>query len=98
MPATALLRRGAVLGLLGDLSDLERDGLLRLVRVLGTRVDLELAQHLPAQGVLRQHSPYRLGDGLGRIGGHQVAVGDGPQSAWVTGMPVRALVSELVAG
>src|SRR5690242_15418111 len=46
-------------GLLGDLGDLERLGLLRLVRVLGAGVDLELAHELPAQAVLRQHAPHR---------------------------------------
>src|ERR1017187_6735800 len=52
-----LLRASAArIGLLGDLDDLERHRLLCLVRMLRPGVHLELAQHLPAQRVLREHS------------------------------------------
>src|SRR6266567_2880742 len=93
-----LLRRGAARpGLLRDLPDLERGRLLRLVRMVGPRINLELAQHLPAQRVLREHAPDRLLDGPFRVPGQQVAVGNRAQPARVAGVPVRALVGELVA-
>src|SRR6266568_3097492 len=93
-----LLRGLARARLLGNLRDLEGDRLLRLMRVLGSRVDLELAQHLPAESVLGEHALYRLGDGTLGTGRHQVGVRDGPQAARVSGVPVRALVGQLVAG
>src|ERR1700733_12390489 len=75
-----------------DLRDLEWDRLLRLVRVLRAGVDLELAQHLPAQRVLREHAPDGLLDRtLGALG-HQLAVGHGPQATRVAGVPVGLLV------
>src|SRR5215472_9429903 len=85
------------LGPLGDLRDLEGNGLLGLMRVLWTGVDLQLAQHLPAQGVLRQHAAHGLGDRPLRVGCHEVTVGDRPQATRIARMPVSALVSELVA-
>src|SRR5580658_6382224 len=66
------------------------------MRVLWPRVDLELAQHLPAQGGLREHATYGLGHGPFRAGRHQVTVSDRPQAAWVARVPVRTLVNELV--
>src|SRR5215472_7826859 len=85
------------LGPLGDLGDLERNRLLGLMGVVRTGVDLELAQHLPAQGVLWQHAAHGLGDRSLRVPCHEVAVGDRPQAARIARVPVRALVGELVA-
>src|SRR5690606_30469461 len=90
-PLTLLARR-----LLGDLGDLVGHRLLRLVRVLGTGVDLQLLRHLPAEGVLRKHAPDRLlHHSVGALL-HELFVGDRAETAWVTGVTVRPLLGELV--
>src|SRR5580693_9282509 len=71
--------------LLGNLPDLVRLRLLRLVRVVGTGVDLELAERLAAERVLRQHPLDGLLDGSLRVLGHQVRVADRAQAARVAG-------------
>src|SRR6478735_1553164 len=53
--------------LLGDLLDLEGDGLLGLVRVVRPGVDLQLLQHLTAELVLGEHAPDGLLDGLAGV-------------------------------
>src|SRR5215469_6891226 len=83
-------------GLLLDLRDLERHRLLGLVRVLWARVHLELAQHLPAEGVLGEHALDRLLHGtLGALG-HQFGVRNRVQATRVATVPVGHLVPQLV--
>src|SRR5512144_2635484 len=53
--------------LLGDLRDLERLGLLGLVRVLRAGVHLQLLEHLAAETVLREHPPHGLLDRAARV-------------------------------
>src|SRR4051812_20839085 len=72
--------------LLGDLGDLERLGLLGLVRVLRSGVHLELAQHLTAEPVLREHPPHGLLDGPPRVLLQQFTEGRGGQTARVAGV------------
>src|SRR6516165_5869738 len=74
--------------LLGNLPDLVRLRLLRLMRVCRARVDLELAQRLTAKRVLGEHPLDRLLDGPRRVLGHQLLVADRAQAARVTGVPV----------
>src|SRR3954470_16390346 len=88
--ATVLLRFFSVLGgvwpeLLRDLGDLERHRLLGSVRVLVARVDLQLADHLTAQGVLGDHALDGLLDGLLGVLRQQLVVTDGAQTTRVTG-------------
>src|SRR4051812_50164153 len=81
-------------GLLGDLLDLERSGLLGLVRVVGPRVDLQLLQDLPAQLVLREHAPHGLLDRLAGVLLEHLADRRGGQAARVAGVaggPPRGL-------
>src|ERR1700677_59924 len=84
--------------LLCDLRDLVRLRLLRLMRVIRTRVHLELGQGLAAERVLRQHAADGLLDRALRVLGHQLAIGNRVQAARVTGVTVRLLLLELVAG
>src|SRR4051812_26960967 len=84
--------------LLGDLGDLERLGLLGLVRVLRSGVHLELAQHLTAEPVLREHPPPDLLDGPPWVLLQQLAEGRGRQTARVAGVPVGHLLGRLVPG
>src|SRR3954452_18275328 len=84
--------------LLGDLLDLERRGLLGLVRVLGAGVHLELAEDLAAEAVLGEHPPHRLLDGPARVLLEQLAVGGRRQTARVARVPVGQLLGRLVAG
>src|SRR5215472_6046133 len=94
---------GRSLALAGDcrllvyLSDLERCRPLRLMGVLGTRVHLELAQHLPAERVLRQHAPDGLLDGLLRAPRHELGVRHRAEPAGIAAVPVGHLVAQLVA-
>src|SRR4051812_48684899 len=83
--------------LLGDLRDLERLGLLGVVRVLGAGVDLELRDQLITQTVLGKHAADRLLDRLAGILVEQVTVGDGLESARVAAVAVGQLVGALVA-
>src|SRR5690242_1182595 len=71
--------------LLRDLGDLERHRLLGSVRVLVARVDLQLREHLTAQGVLGNHALDGLLDSLLRVVTEQVVVADGTQTARVPG-------------
>src|SRR5947209_5746526 len=81
--------------LLGNLPDLVRLRLLRLVRVRRTGIDLELAQRLAAERVLGEHPLNRLLDGPRRVLGHHVLVTDRSEAARVTGVPVGLLVLKL---
>src|SRR6516225_9437968 len=62
------------------LRQLERLRLLGGVRVVGAGVDLELAQHLAAEGVLGQHAAHRTAHQLGRLLGQQLLVGGRAQA------------------
>src|SRR3984957_16156494 len=84
--------------LLRDLPDLVRLRLLRLVRVRRTRIDLQLAQRLTAEGVLGEHPLDRLLDSSRGGVGHYVRVADRAKAARVAGVPVGALVLQLGAG
>src|SRR5579872_3307820 len=44
------------------LGDLEPLGLLSLVRMVRAAINLQLLEHLPAEFILRQHSPHRFLD------------------------------------
>src|SRR4051794_9617270 len=84
--------------LLGDLLDLVRSGLLGLVRVVGTRVDLQLLEDLAAELVLRQHSPHGLLDGLAGVLLEDLTDRSGRQTTRVAGVAVGPLCDLLVAG
>src|SRR5919204_6623587 len=98
--ATILLRFSSGLrgwpDLLRDLGDLERHRLLGSVRVLVARVDLQLREHLTAQGVLREHALDGLLDGLLGVLVQQLVVADGPQTTRVAGVAVSPLLGSLV--
>src|SRR5579875_1680318 len=64
--------------------------------MIGSRVDLELTQGLPAQRVLRQHAPDGLLDHALGVGVHQFAIADRAQATGVPRMPVGALALQLV--
>src|SRR5512135_772333 len=96
LSTTLLLTPVWSLALLRDLADLVGLRLLRLVRVLRPGVDLELAQHLPAERGVRQHALDRLLDHPLRSGVEQVPVGHRPQPAGVAGVPVGELLLPLV--
>src|SRR5664280_1852631 len=66
--------------LLRDLRDLKWHGLLRLVRVHVSGVDLQLAQLLASQGALGEHATNGLLDSLRGLLGQQVLVGGRPQA------------------
>src|SRR6478736_1244312 len=85
-------------GLLRNLGDLEGDGLLGRVRVLGTAVDLELGELLAGQRVLREHAADGLLDGLLGALGEQLGVGGRPQTTREAGVAVGLLLLELGAG
>src|SRR5262249_4484117 len=78
--------------------DLGRPRLLRGVRVLGPGVDLELADELTAQAVVREHALDGQLDGLLRALGQQLLVAGGAQATRVAGVPVGHLGLPLVAG
>src|ERR1700733_6454349 len=81
--------------LLGNLPDLVRLRLLRLMRVRRARVDLELAERLTAEGVLGKHPLDRLLNGPRRVLSQQLLVADRAQAARVAGVPVGLLVLQL---
>src|ERR1700731_2182371 len=83
--------------LLRNLADLVRLRLLRLVRVIRTRVHLELGQRLAAKGVLGQHPLDRLLDHALRVLFHQVTVAHRAKPARITRVPVGTLVLKLGA-
>src|SRR6476469_1963515 len=85
-------------GLLRNLGDLEGDGLLGRVRVLGTAVDLELGELLAGQRVLREHAADGLLDGLLGALGEQLGVGGRPQATREARVAVGLLLLELGAG
>ena len=72
--------------------------LLRGVGVLGAGVDLELAQHLAAEGVLRQHAAHGAAHQLGRLVLEQLGVARRAQAAGVPAVPVGLLVLGLARG
>jgi hypothetical protein len=88
---------GSLLTVTG-LGQFERLGLLGRVRVIGTGVDLQLAEHLAAQGVLGEHAAHRAPDELGGLLGQQLRVGGGAQAAGVAAVAVGELVGGLVRG
>src|SRR6188768_2064318 len=84
--------------LLRDLRDVERARLLRGVRVLGARVDLELGQLSVAQLGAGQHALDGVfDDALGTLG-EQVADRLGLEATRVAGVAVDHLVRGLLAG
>src|SRR6188768_359458 len=85
-------------GLLGDLGDLEGDGLLGLVRMRGTRVDLELLDDLSTQLVLGEHAPDGLLDDLASVLVEQLPDRGGGEAPRVARVAVGELVGQLVAG
>src|SRR5689334_19212166 len=74
----------------------ERLRLLRRVRVIGSGINLELGQHLPAEDVLREHPLDRLLDRKLGLPGEDVTVALLAESARNAGVPVEEFVVELV--
>src|SRR5262245_37753776 len=70
---------------------LERARALRGVGMVGAGVHLQLAQHLAAEGALRQHPPDRAADGVLRLAGEQLGVRLLLQAARVAGEAVDLL-------
>jgi hypothetical protein len=113
VPALSQTRAMAVLrlpvayvrGLGGHVHSLSRalrvDGeglrLLRRVRVVRRRVDLELREHLAAEDVLGEHPLHGLLDRELRLAREQVAVALGPEAARDARVAVVELLVELVA-
>src|SRR3989441_10228740 len=64
----------------------ERHRLLRLVRMVGTRVDLQLGRQASAEAVLRQHAGHRAAHPAGRIPGEPPAPARPPPPARVGGV------------
>src|SRR5215469_2297972 len=80
------------------LLDLEWLRLLRLVRVLATGKHMELLEHAPAEGILRQHALDReLDRPLGMLG-EELLERDRLDAADVAGVVVVDLVGELAPG
>ena len=77
---------------------LELNGLLGLLIVLGASVNKELLGHLVAEGALGQHSANRLAERELALVGHQLAIGDLLESACVAGVIVVDLLIQLLAG
>src|ERR1700722_19060148 len=104
MRATAVLRRPVAqmmffFSAMGFSLLLHYLRLLRLMRMLGARVYLQLVEHPPAKTVLRQHPAY--GDfyqALGFLGFEDLARGRGADAARIGGMPVVNLFLEFLAG
>src|SRR5690348_10561800 len=80
------------------LLNLERLGLLRLVRVLTAGEHVQLLEHAPAERVLRQHALDRELDGALRVLGEQFLERDRLDAADVPGVVVVDLVGELAPG
>src|SRR5580692_8538408 len=76
----------------------ERLGLLGGVGMVGPGVDLQLGEHLAAEGVLGQHAAHGAADQLGRLLVEQLRVAGGAQSAGVTAVAVGHLRVGLARG
>src|SRR6266511_1588329 len=81
-----------------ELAGCERLRLLRLVAVIGAGVHAELARHLPAEPVVREHALDRLLDREGGLAGEQPGVDGLGQAARVAGVVVGDLLVLLAAG
>src|SRR5438093_11764904 len=69
---------------------------LRLVRVLGARVDAKLSEHRSAERILGKHSTHGvLDNALGMAGQHRLEA-HCPQRAKIAGMPIVHLLTRLV--
>src|SRR5207237_8556880 len=79
-------------GILRGLDDIERLRLLRLVRMVRSGVDLELAGQLTAQLALRQHAAHRLFDQLGGTALAHLAGGRRLQATRIAGVAVIHLL------
>src|ERR1700679_3533585 len=77
---------------------LHRGGLLRVVRVVGTLVDLELGGHLAAELALGQHALDGFLEDLLRTANEQLAVLFLAQAAGETGVAAIELLASLHAG
>src|SRR5207245_7971397 len=78
---------GARSGLIGCSPALrQRHRLLRLVRMVGARVDLELGRQAPAEAVLRQHAGHRVAHQADRMPGEHLARTRPPHPAWIGGV------------
>src|SRR5437667_11051238 len=75
----------------------ERHRLLRLVRMVGTRVDLQLGRQASAEAVLRQHSGHRFAHEADRMPGEHLARARPPQPARIGGGADVLLPPELLA-
>src|SRR5215469_1041141 len=82
----------------GFLVNLERLGLLRLVRMLATGEHVQLAKHAPAEGILGQHALHgKLDRPLGMLV-EQLLERDRLDTADVAGVVIIDLVGELAPG
>ncbi len=74
-------------------------GLLRLMRMLGTGIDPQVAELLTAKRTARDHAAHGvLEDALGMTPLEQLALGAVLDAAGMAGVPVEAALIELVAG
>src|SRR5271170_1782364 len=80
------------------LLNVERLGLLRTVRVRAARKHVQLPEHAPAEGVLRQHPLYCELDHPLRMLGEQLLERDRLDAPDVAGVVVVDLVGELAPG
>src|SRR5207247_8390201 len=76
----------------------ERLGCLRAMRMLGAGVDLQLRDLLPGEPVLREHALDGTPQDLLRAPVELLAQRAAAQPAGIAGVPVVALLVELVAG
>src|SRR5437773_619692 len=74
-----------------------RHRLLRLVRMVGTRVDLELGRQAPAEAVLRQHADDSVAHEADRMPGQHLARARPPHAARIGRVTDVLLLLELLA-
>src|SRR5215472_12406199 len=88
-------RRRSHAARLAALGQRANHGALGLVRVRGSGVHLQLAEHLAAEGALRQHAPDREPHDFLRVAGEQVLETLAANAAGVATVPVIRFLDEL---
>src|SRR6218665_409081 len=84
--------------LLGDLGESVGRGLLRLVRVFRSGVDLEFPQLCSTERVLRKHPADGLLNRTDRVLLQQFSIANSLQTPRVPGLTIRLLLRELLTG